>query len=85
MIKDQSIGYRFSQSKAAKSDYIITLEVTSQFKDECLEMLEYIKKVAGWEHSFSVVVDPGSEDEKKFYVDGDGWSHINKIEVEKVK
>jgi len=83
MIEDRSIGYTFSRSKAVKSDYIITLEVTSQFKEECLEMLEYIKKVAGRGHSFLVVIDPGSE-EKEFYVDGDGSSHINEIGVERV-
>ena len=66
--------------------YNIILEVSDQFKEDCLPMLEYIKKIAGYGHSFSIMVDPdNSEYEKEFYVDGDGASHIHSIKVEEVK
>ena len=62
----------------------ITMDVTEQFADEVYKMFEYLKRQAGIGHSFSVVVDPGSSGEEKFYVDGDGNSHIVDLKIEEL-
>lgn len=45
-------------------------------------LLDCIKSVANAGHSFEVVVDPGAEDEFRFYIDGDGTDHISEIKIQ---
>lgn len=59
--------------------YILTV---TDPEHSLIELLSYIKQIAGYGHSFQITVDPGNPDyEKKFYIDGDGWDHIQDIAV----
>jgi len=53
--------------------------------DDQLELLiRHIDKHSAPGHSFGVVVDPKSSEEKTFGIDGDGWFRIHKIIVRKI-
>lgn len=59
--------------------YILTV---SDSEKQIIKMLDHIKTIAGYGHSFQVVVDPNNPDyERKFYIDGDGSDHILDILV----
>lgn len=61
-----------------------TITVVCRDGDDTLEeLLNYIKSSGNLGHSFSIVVDPKSEGEKKFFWDGDGSDTIRSIEVSK--
>lgn len=62
----------------------IILTVTDR-DDNLLNLLNHIKSVANMGHSFTIVADPGSEGEEKFYIDGDGMDHIHDITTDKYK
>jgi len=52
--------------------------------DQLIQMIEYIRGLAVPGHSFDVVVDPHSrEDRKSFSMDGDGSFYIKKIKKNK--
>lgn len=59
----------------------INLEVNDP-EDQLEGLLEYIKGMASSGHSFNVVVDPGDEREKQFFIDGDGPDRIEEMEVQ---
>lgn len=55
---------------------------------ECLDydnnlerLINYIKEIGNVGHSFNIIVDPNSSDEKHFGWDGDGTDYIKKIET----
>ena len=43
------------------------------------ELIKYIAKNGNGGHSFNIVVDPGTESERKFGWDGDGSDHIRSV------
>ncbi len=45
------------------------------------KMLEYIRSNAVTGHSFEIVVDPDSDDTRKFYADGDGSFYIKHVKL----
>lgn len=47
--------------------------------DQLLRLIEYIRVLAAPGHSFDVFVDPKSQDEKSFGIDGDGSFYIRHI------
>lgn len=49
------------------------------------DLLNYIKGLGNTGHSFSIVVDPKSDAEKKFHWDGDGSDSIKSIKAGKNK
>ena len=58
--------------------------VTCRDDDNKLEsLINYIKSNGNTGHSFNIVVDPKSEDEKTFGWDGDGSDYIENVKVEK--
>lgn len=60
----------------------ITVVCTSEAAEECIvPMLEYMAKIGNVGHSYDIIVDPHSNDEKKFGFDGDGASYIHKVEM----
>ena len=59
--------------------YILTV---TDIDDKILNMLEHIKSTANGGHSFDVVVDPNTDNEAKFYIDGDGMDRIIDIRVD---
>jgi hypothetical protein len=59
----------------------IVLTVCDQDK-KIQSLLEYIKVLVSTGHGFDVVVDPKSDSEKSFYIDGDGTDHILDISIE---
>lgn len=59
---------------------IITIDV-NDFYGELEKLLNQIKKLASSGHTFDVVIDPNSESESKFEIDGDGRFRINSIDV----
>lgn len=71
-------------SKKEKYDKSISMTITDG-EDQIEELLEYIKEIANYGHSFTVVVDPNNDYEKKFYIDGDGLDHINTINIEEIE
>lgn len=59
-----------------------TITIECRDGDDTLEkLLNYIKSSGNTGHSFSIVVDPKSEGEKKFFWDGDGSDSIRSIKV----
>ncbi len=73
----------YTKNKDSIDDETTLIISISGDEGEMLRMLEYIKKTAGIGHSFSVVVDPGYDYEKKFGFDGDGSFRINDIQEKK--
>lgn len=63
--------------------YIILTVCDSQ--ETIYNLLDCIKTIANQGHSFNVVVDPGDEDEEKFFIDGDGMDHIYDITIDEYK
>jgi len=65
-------------------DYRNLIEIDVRDPDnQLLYLLEYIRKLAAPGHSFEVVVDPNSDGEESFGIDGDGAFYINKIKLNK--
>lgn len=56
--------------------------ICSDVDDKLTSLLNYIKDIGNVGHSFSIIVDPDSDDTKNFGWDGDGSDYIEKIEVE---
>ena len=54
---------------------ILCRDVEGQLK----ELIEYIGENGNGGHSFSIVVDPGDENEKKFFWDGDGGDFLKSV------
>lgn len=52
---------------------------------ELKKLLEYIAKNGNGGHSFSIVVDPDSDDEKKFYWDGDGGDYLQSVKIKQTR
>lgn len=53
--------------------------------DQLAKIIDYIRKLSSPGHSFDVVVDPDSkENRKSFGIDGDGSFYIKKLEVNKM-
>jgi len=48
-------------------------------------MLEFIRSNSVTGHSFEIVVDPDSDDTRKFYADGDGSFIIKHVKVNGIK
>jgi hypothetical protein len=55
------------------------------YDNSLLNLLEYIKTNGNTGHSFTIIVDPKSEGEKKFGWDGDGSDAIFEIKKTKPK
>lgn len=71
----------FNEWNQHKNIKIIT--ITCRDGDNTLEkLLNYIKSSGNTGHSFSIIVDPKSEGEQKFYWDGDGSDSIKSIKIE---
>lgn len=64
-------------------------EITVKVRDpdnQLIKLITYIKQLAGPGHSFSVIVDPdSSENRKSFGMDGDGSFAIQEVMLNKVK
>lgn len=54
---------------------IICCDVEGELK----KLIEYIAENGNGGHSFSIVVDPGDENERKFYWDGDGGDYLKSV------
>lgn len=63
-------------------------KITVEYSDtegEFEDLINYIKSNGNTGHSFSIIVDPESENKKEFGWDGDGLNFIKDIKVEKLK
>lgn len=91
MLKDHK-GVKLKKSMTISPDELMkaynsasTMTVTGTdctFKEFLKPFLEYIQKIGGSGHSFSIVVDPDdSENRKVFGFDGDGADRIDTIKV----
>ena len=69
-------------TKLAEEDTDVTfmVKVTKSFAEEFERMLTHLKGTAGSGHSFSIVVDPESNEPETFGMDGDGSDHIRSVE-----
>ena len=53
---------------------------TTDYENTLEDLIEYIKKISEYGHTFDVVVDPGNKEfEQAFEIDGDGAFRINTI------
>jgi len=60
-----------------------TITITCHDQDNELEdLIKYIKSNGNTGHSFSIIVDPDDEREKRFSWDGDGGDYIKDVKVE---
>ena len=53
--------------------------------NQLIRLIDYISKLSAPGHSFSVVVDPDTQDEKSFGIDGDGSFYIKSLKVNEKK
>jgi hypothetical protein len=53
--------------------------------DQLIRLLNYISILSAPGHSFDVVVDPDSDDEKSFGMDGDGRFYIKYLKKNGIK
>lgn len=61
-----------------------TITIICRDNEDSLEnLLQYIRKSGNVGHSFSIIVDPKSDGEKRFDWDGDGSDFIKDIKVDK--
>ena len=72
-----------------KKSSIITINVTGDYSNQLLKLLNDIKKTAAVGHTFDVIVDPNANqldnDEPRSYeIDGDGSFHILDIQTKYV-
>jgi hypothetical protein len=61
-------------------------EINIKLRDpdnQLARLIEYIRRLSAPGHSFEVIVDPKSEDEKSFGIDGDGPFYIKEIKLNK--
>lgn len=61
---------------------VIHVSVGDPAANKIKNMLDYIRELAGSGHGFTVLVDPKCDDEKEFYIDGDGEDRINEITMD---
>lgn len=62
--------------------YSKIIEIKCRDGEDNLErLLNHIKNIGNTGHSFSIIVDPESDDTEKFYWDGDGSDNIREINV----
>lgn len=53
---------------------------TTDYENTLEDLIEYIKKISEYGHTFDVIVDPGNKEfEQTFEIDGDGAFRINTI------
>ena len=69
---------------AYRPEAVVTVKCSNAGAEALQKLIEYIKKNGNTGHSFSIIVDPESEDEEKFFWDGDGADSIGDIEVEQL-
>lgn len=62
--------------------YILTV---SDYEGQILELLQTISTITQKGHSFNIVLDPNSENETKFFIDGDGMDKIYDITINEYK
>lgn len=62
----------------------ITLDKVIDIDNHIEDLIKYVDKNSRGGHSFRVVVDPGSENEKEFYIDGDGSDRLGDISIETI-
>lgn len=74
-------------NEGVPDDELDIYEVTCRdIEGQLKELIEYIAENGNGGHSFSIVVDPGDENEKKFYWDGDGGDYLKSVvQVQKRK
>jgi hypothetical protein len=65
-----------------KNAELKTITITCRDLDNTLEkLLNHIKQVGNTGHTFNIIVDPRSDDEKRFEWDGDGSDYIKEIKI----
>jgi hypothetical protein len=62
----------------------VTVACSNSGAEQLNKLIEYIKTNGNTGHSFSIIVDPESETEEKFFWDGDGSDSIGDITVEQL-
>lgn len=68
--------------EGVKSEYTITLECTDQAVEELIPLLKHLQHATAIGHSLEIQTDPDiKEYTKKFFLDGDGASHIKTIKL----
>ena len=57
----------------------------TRYSEDFLDLIDYVRKVGGYGHSFDIVVDPDNKDYKKsFGFDGDGSDFIKKLSIKEI-
>jgi len=60
----------------------INIEVNNESRKVLIDLTTHIKSLSDIGHSFTVIVDPESDDKKEFFIDGDGAFRIKSINIE---
>jgi len=70
---------KFDKYINEQDDNTILKIIVRDPEDSLFRLIDHIMRTANPGHSFDVIVDPNSEDEKSFGMDGDGSFYIKSI------
>jgi hypothetical protein len=77
MIMQTKYKKYFTENGKMKTMTILYSDTDGEFED----LINYIKSNGNVGHSFSIIVDPKSENEKEFGWDGDGLNFIKQVKI----